>query len=111
LGGSDIGIVAVSRPRDDTRFPGLTIREGARSLPQRCPHGTINSTKLEALGRTSMKKVNRRSALKIGFAAASAAVVKPSFAQTTDPLSGKDTSPWPGVVVRLRRESVSNPWI
>ncbi len=54
-----------------------------------------------------MKKVNRRSALKIGFAAASAAVVKPSFAQTTDPLSGKDTSPWPGVVVRAYGESPS----
>jgi len=47
-----------------------------------------------------MKKVDRRSALKIGFAAASAAVVQPAAAQTTDALTGKDTSPWPGVVVR-----------
>src|SRR4029077_656134 len=35
LGGSDIGIVSVSEPRNDTRFPGLTIREAASSLPQR----------------------------------------------------------------------------
>src|SRR6266404_7967948 len=54
-----------------------------------------------------MKKVDRRSALKIGFAAASAAVVKPAAAQTTDALSGKDTSPWPGVVVRTYGESPS----
>src|SRR6266481_6060489 len=74
---------------------------------KRCPLGTINSTKLEALGRTSMKQVNRRSALKIGVAAASAAVIKPSFAQTTDALAGKDTSPWPGVVVRAYGESPS----
>jgi hypothetical protein len=47
-----------------------------------------------------MKKVDRRSALKIGVAAASAAVVKPVAAQTTDALTGKETSPWPGVVVR-----------
>jgi hypothetical protein len=45
------------------------------------------------LGRTSMKRVDRRSALKIGFAAASAAVVKQAAAQTTDALAGKDTSP------------------
>ena len=54
-----------------------------------------------------MEQVNRRSALKIGFAAASAAVVSPVAAQTTDALSGKDTSPWPGVVVRTYGESPS----
>jgi hypothetical protein len=54
-----------------------------------------------------MKQVNRRSALKIGFAAASAGMVKSSFAQTTDALAGKDTSPWPGVVVRTYGESSS----
>ena len=54
-----------------------------------------------------MEQVNRRSALKIGFAAASAAVVSPVAAQTTDALSGKDTSPWPGVVVRIYGESPS----
>jgi hypothetical protein len=54
-----------------------------------------------------MKKVDRRSALKIGFAAASAVVVKPAVAQTTDALAGKDTSPWPGVVQRTYSEAPS----
>src|SRR6266700_7731208 len=44
-----------------------------------------------------MTKVDRRSALAIGLAAASVAVVKPTAAQTT---GYKDTAPWPGVVVR-----------
>jgi hypothetical protein len=44
-----------------------------------------------------MQKVDRRSALTIGLAAASAAVVKPAAAQTT---GYKDATPWPGVVVR-----------
>src|SRR5204863_1161156 len=52
-----------------------------------------------------MAKVGRRSALALGLAAASAAVVKPSAAQTADPLAGKDESPWPGVVVRTYGES------
>lgn len=52
-----------------------------------------------------MKKVDRRSALAIGLAAASAAVVRPAGAQAPDPLAGKDTSPWPGVVVRAYGES------
>jgi hypothetical protein len=43
-----------------------------------------------------MTKVDRRSAL-IGLAAASVAVVRPTAAQTT---GFKDTTPWPGVVVR-----------
>src|SRR4051795_6196681 len=47
--------------------------------------------------RRSMQKVNRRSAVALGLAAASAAIVKPAAAQTTD---YKDTTPWPGVVVR-----------
>ena len=54
-----------------------------------------------------MKKVDRRSALRIGFAAVSAAIVTPTAAQTTDALVGKDTSPWPGVVVRSYGESPS----
>ena len=54
-----------------------------------------------------MKKVDRRSALRIGFAAVSAAIVTPAAAQTTDALVGKDTSPWPGVVVRSYGESPS----
>ena len=44
-----------------------------------------------------MQKVNRRSAVALGLAAASAAVVKPAAAQTT---GHKDETPWPGVVVR-----------
>src|SRR5258706_12399540 len=43
-----------------------------------------------------MTKVDRRSALAIGLAAASAAMVKPTAAQTTD---YKDTTLAPGVVV------------
>ena len=52
-----------------------------------------------------MKKLDRRSALAIGLAAASTATVKPAAAQTTDPLAGKDASPWPGVVVRSYGET------
>ncbi|UPK01406.1 hypothetical protein [Bradyrhizobium sp. 170] len=44
-----------------------------------------------------MNKIDRRSALGIGLAAASAAMIKPAAAQTT---GYKDTTPWPGVVVR-----------
>jgi hypothetical protein len=44
-----------------------------------------------------MKKVNRRSALTIGLAAASAAVVKPAASQTTD---FTETTVAPGFVVR-----------
>ena len=44
-----------------------------------------------------MQNVNRRSAVALGLAAASAAMVKPAAAQTTD---YKDATPWPGVVVR-----------
>jgi hypothetical protein len=44
-----------------------------------------------------MTKVDRRSALAIGLAAASVVVVRPTAAQTT---GFKDATPWPGVVVR-----------
>src|SRR6478735_3271650 len=44
-----------------------------------------------------MSKIDRRSALGIALAAASAAMVRPAAAQAT---SYKDTTPWPGVVVR-----------
>ena len=44
-----------------------------------------------------MSKIDRRSALGIGLAAASAAMMKPAAAQTT---GYKDETPWPGVVVR-----------
>ena len=44
-----------------------------------------------------MSKINRRSAVGIGLAAATAAMMKPAAAQTT---GYTDTTPWPGVVVR-----------
>ena len=40
-----------------------------------------------------MQDVNRRSAVALGLAAASAAMVKPASAQTT---GYKDATPWPG---------------
>ena len=51
-----------------------------------------------------MQNVNRRSAVALGLAAASAAMVKPAASQTTD---YKDTTPWPGVVVRAYGETPS----
>src|ERR1700756_4607864 len=54
-----------------------------------------------------MRRIDRRSALKIGLAAASGAVIRPAAAKTTGGLGGKDTSPWPGVVVRPYGESPS----
>ena len=51
-----------------------------------------------------MKKFDRRSALTIGLAAASAAMVKPAAAQTTD---YKDTTVAPGVVQRVYGEGPS----
>jgi len=44
-----------------------------------------------------MSKIDRGSALGIGLAAATAAMMKPAAAQTA---GYKDTTPWPGVVVR-----------
>jgi len=44
-----------------------------------------------------MQKVNRRSAMALGVAAAATAIVKPAAAQTA---GYKDAKPWPGVVVR-----------
>ena len=52
-----------------------------------------------------MDKLDRRSALAIGLAAASTAMVKSAASQTMD--TGKDTSPWPGVVVRSYGENPS----
>jgi len=45
-----------------------------------------------------MDKIDRRSALGIGLAVASAAMMNPAIAQTA---GYKDTTPWPGVVVRV----------
>jgi hypothetical protein len=44
-----------------------------------------------------MSKIDRGSALGIGLAAATAAMMKPAAAQTA---GYKDTAPWPGVVLR-----------
>lgn len=52
---------------------------------------------LRNAGRKAMNKIDRRLALGIGFAAASAAMMKPAAAQSA---GYKDTTPWPGVVVR-----------
>ena len=54
-----------------------------------------------------MKNIDRRSALALGLAAASATIVEPAAAQSPDALAGKDTTPWPGVVVRAYGESPS----
>jgi hypothetical protein len=51
-----------------------------------------------------MQKVDRRSAVALGLAAASAAMVKPAASQTTD-IVGKDATLWPGVVVRVYSET------
>jgi hypothetical protein len=51
-----------------------------------------------------MQKVNRRSAMALGLAAASAAMVKLAASQTTD-IVGKEATPWPGVVVRVYSET------
>jgi hypothetical protein len=45
----------------------------------------------------AMQSIDRRSAVVLGLAVASAAVVKPAAAQQT---SYKDATPWPGVTVR-----------
>jgi hypothetical protein len=55
----------------------------------------------------AMQTASRRSAVALGLAAASTAVVKPAAAQTTDPLAGKDASPAPGLVVRTYGEERS----
>ena len=49
-----------------------------------------------------MDKVDRRSALAIGLAAASTIMVKPAASQTST-----ETNPWPGVVVRQYGENPS----
>jgi hypothetical protein len=51
-----------------------------------------------------MQKVNRRSAVALGLAAASAAAVRPAIAQTP---GATETSPFPGVVVRSYGEERS----
>ena len=57
------------------------------------------------LGGTTMQNVDRRSALALGLAAASTAVVNSAVAQTAG--SPTETSPSPGVVVRTYGEERS----
>ena len=54
-----------------------------------------------------MQKINRRSAVVLGLAAASAAALKHASAQTPDALAGKDTQVSPGVVARTYGEENS----
>lgn len=55
-----------------------------------------------------MKKFDRRAALAIGLAAASAAVVKPTAAQVpAGAITWKDTTPYPGVTVRSYGETAT----
>ena len=54
-----------------------------------------------------MRKVDRRSVLAIGLAAASAAVVKPATSQPADTNAGEETTLYPGVVQRTYGESPS----
>jgi hypothetical protein len=83
----------------------------AGTHPERPPpfrfHTTIShSTKRAQLLRRlvavtsetgEMSNIDRRSALGIGLATATAAMMKPAAAQTA---GYKDTTPWPGVAVR-----------
>ena len=61
----------------------------------------ISRPKLE---EDAMQEVNRRSAVALGLAAASATVVKPAIAQTP---GANETSPFPGVLVRSYGEERS----
>ena len=54
-----------------------------------------------------MRKVDRRSVLAMGLAAASAAMVQPAAAQPADPNVGTETTLYPGVVQRAYGESPS----
>ena len=54
-----------------------------------------------------MRKVDRRSVLAIGLAAASAAVVQPAAAQPADTSTGEEKTLYPGVVQRTYGESPS----
>jgi len=54
-----------------------------------------------------MRKINRRSAVALGFAAVSGALAKPAAAQTAGSLTGTETSPLPGVTIRTYGEEHS----
>ena len=58
-----------------------------------------------------MKKIDRRSALAVGVAAAWAAMVKPAAAQTAAAIGWEDTSPFPGVTVRSYGDSATGSLI
>jgi hypothetical protein len=93
----DIGarvVVQFECSEEGYSLDGLSFGRGAPLLP-------LNGR------RRSMQKVNRRSAMALGLAAASIAVVKPTAAQAPDALAGKETSPGPGVVQRAYGEESS----
>ena len=54
-----------------------------------------------------MHDVSRRSAVALGLAAASVALVRPAAAQAPDPLAGEEAEVGPGVVVRTYGEERS----
>ena len=54
-----------------------------------------------------MQTLNRRSAVTLGLAVASTAVIKPSVAQTPASPGVTETSPFPGVVIRAYGEERS----
>ena len=54
-----------------------------------------------------MQEMDRRSAVALGLAAASAAVARPAAAQTPGSPAGMETSPGPGVVIRTYGEEHS----
>jgi hypothetical protein len=54
-----------------------------------------------------MQNVDRRSAVALGLAAASTALVKPAAAQTPGSPGATETSPFPGVVIRAYGEERS----
>jgi hypothetical protein len=58
-----------------------------------------------------MKKINRRSALALGVAPASAAMLKPAAAQTAAGIGWKDATPAPGVVVRTHGDAETSSLI
>jgi hypothetical protein len=59
------------------------------------------------MASTARETANRRSVVALGLAAASMAGGKSVTAQTSEPLAGKDASPFPGIVVRTFGEERS----
>jgi hypothetical protein len=99
-----VGVVVLNKSRHSGHFLD-SLSEKMQASDRTCP--LVTQVQLKGNREDIMTNLNRRSALQIGFAAVSAAMVKPAIAQTTDALAGKDTSPWPGVVMRSYGEAPS----